>query len=536
MPGGLMQLVAYGAQDIYLTGNPQITFFKTVYRRHTNFAVETLEHPFCGNPTFGRKLSAKITRSGDLITNMYIRVILNHVDPECAKFAWVRRVGHALLRNIAIEIGGTTIDQQCGTWLDIWYELARRGDNERGYAHMIGDIPSMTAYNSCIKPRKVLYIPLQFWFNRFVGLAIPMIALQYHDVYLHVTFEEPEPLIIRDCNFNIDKIVMLDATILVDYVYLDTDERRRFAIVGHEYLIEQVQMNGPLQVLNTDFTYRLDFNHPVKELVWALKNGNYTSGKTFIYYSGTDIWSPEEAARNVIEKSISIGNDPTDIVGGCWYEVKCDRTELIGTFNVTNVSNMRVYVNPDSLRIGEYGITNKIWANVIIDNKCNIICKNIKTSLTIRDLSVPVEDMIDTRFNQCDPMVFQFNNYGVLIDGTINPVSYGVLKFNGHNRFDRREGMYFNYAQPEQHHTNTPADGINVYSFAIFPEEHQPSGTANFSRIERSDLQLWFEDSTYDQNLPFVNFYNKETVLLIFGTNYNILRVMAGLAGICYEF
>src|SRR4029079_11926678 len=128
MGGGIMQLVAYGAQDIYLTGNPQITFFKVVYRRHTNFSIESIEHPFVGITSFGNKVSAKITRNGDLLSKMYLKVVLSRVDPECHNFAWTRRVGHALLKQATIEIGGTRIDKQCGTWLDVWYELARQGD------------------------------------------------------------------------------------------------------------------------------------------------------------------------------------------------------------------------------------------------------------------------------------------------------------------------------------------------------------------------------------------------------------------------
>jgi hypothetical protein len=104
--------------------------------------------------------------------------------------------------------------------------------------------------------------------------------------------------------------------------------------------------------------------------------------------------------------------------------------------------------------------------------------------------------MDDTRARSDDPCVNQCNNFGVLLDGTGNPVSAALLQLNGHDRFDRREGSYFNYVQPWQHHTNTPADGINVYSFALHPEQHQPSGSANLSRIDNTQLNLWFADPT----------------------------------------
>ena len=533
MTAGLMQLIAYGAQDVYLTGNPQITFFKVVYRRYTNFAIETIEHSFIGNPTFDKRSTVRITRNGDLVTRMYLQVTLNRVDPEGTNFAWVRRIGHAIIREVEVEIGGTKVDRQYGTWLDIWYELARHGDHERGYDRMIGDINLLTGYNDEIKPEYTLYIPLQFWFNKFVGLAIPLIALQYHDVNINVDFEERDLLAVRDCNFDMNNLIIKNASILVDYVYLDTEERRRFAQVAHEYLIEQVQWNGIELVNDIASRYRLDFNHPVKEIFWAMKNGNYITGKNFVYYTNGD-WIIEDAACLIIEKSISIGNDPTDIVGGTWIEVLSNEISTIGTFNITNKSTESIYINPESLKVGEYGITDKINADITIQIDDTISCQNVVTSLTIRDLSISVENMEDTRFNVCDPIVYQFNNYGIMIDGTINPVESGLLHLNGHERFDRREGAWYNYVQPEMHHSNTPADGINVYSFSIYPEEHQPSGTANLSRIESTDLFLRFVDPTDENDNPSINLINEDNRLFIYGTNYNILRIMSGLSGLAY--
>lgn len=532
-----MQLVAYGAQDIYITGNPQITFFKVVYRRHTNFAIETIEHPFVGTVGFNNKVSVKISRNGDLITRMYLRVILGSVDPTKtnSKFAWTRRVGHAIIKQVDIEIGGSKIDRQYGTWLDIWYELARQGDHEYGYANMIGDIPILTNYDTTIKPSHVLYIPLQFWFNRFVGLAVPLIALQYHETVLNLEFENVNNLIIRDCKFDTSNVTMTDASILVNYVYLDTDERRRFALVGHEYLIDQLQFNGIEPVVSNETKYTLDFNHPTKEIIWAVRNGNFSSGKSFVYYSNADKWSMVDASCIIIEKSISIGIDPRITSSGDWQEVTPNKIVTVGTFNITNKSpDKSVFVNPDSLRIGDYGITNKINADIIINEDSTLTCNNVVTSLTIRDLSIPVEYITDTRYNVCDPIINIFSNYGIMIDGSVNPVQYGLLQFNGHDRFDRREGAFFNYVQPIQHHRNTPKDGINCYSFSLYPEEHQPSGTSNMSRIETSQLTLWFSDPTYSSAIPDLHYFNDNNKLFIYAVNYNILRIFSGLAGLSY--
>lgn len=498
MGGGLMQLVAYGVQDIYLTGNPQITFFKIVYRRYTNFAIETIEHQFVGTPGFGRRVSAKITRSGDLISRVYVRIKIEHVNPHGARFAWVKRLGHAIIKYVDIEIGGTKIDKQYGTWLDIWYELARQGDHEKGYAKMIGNVPELTNYNRKIKPEYILYIPLQFWFNRYVGLAIPLIALQYHETIINIEFEEARKLIIHDCKFDHVHIKMKDATLLVNYIYLDTEERRRFALVGHEYLIEQLQFNGTQDVKFDEYKYILDFNFPTKELIWAVRNGNFSSGKRFIYYTGKK-WDIIKGCKLIIEKSISVGINPTHIVGGKWIEVPGNEVQIVSTFCVTNNNDNSIFINPKSLIIDGYCLTNKIFADITIDKEGEICISNIATTLTIRDFSIPLEYFKDTRYKPCDPEIHMFSNYGILINGKGNPIRSALLQFNGHDRFDTREGEYFNYVQPQQYHTNTPKDGINCYSFSLYPEEHQPSGTANLSRIETTTLSLSFHHSINDE-------------------------------------
>ena len=535
MPGGLLQLVAYGAQDVYLTGNPQITFFKIVYRRYTNFAIETVEHTFTGTIGFGNTITVKITRDGDLVTKMYLRIILNQVNPGTANFAWTRRLGHAIVNQVSVMIGGTVIDRQYGTWLDIWYELARQGYHDVGYANMIGDIPALTTYNSAIKPQYILYVPLQFWLNRFVGLAVPLIALQYHDTYVTFELQPVTDIIIYSPGFDVNQISINDISILVNYVYLDTEERRRFALVGHEYLIEQLQFTGIERVNTNQVVYNLNFNFPVKELFFVVKNGNYVSGKSFVYYSG-GTWSVIDACSVVIASSIEF-NDPSAIVGGTWTPVPAGGIETVGTFNVHNNNANTVYINATSLSIGTYGITDKIYADVSIETDGTISSDNIVTVLTIRDFSIPLQYMTDTRYTKNDPHVNIFSNYGLLIDGTANPVTYGLVQFNGHDRFDQREGTYFNNVQPWEHHNNTPRDGVNCYSFALYPEQHQPSGTANFSRIDQSQLTLTLSDITMTSAVlpPLYYFTNGLNQCFIFATNYNIFRVFSGLSNIAYS-
>merc|ERR1711959_380215 len=238
MGGGLMQLVAYGAQDVYLTGNPQITFFKVVYRRHTNFSCETIEHAVDSAKPSGR-YTVTVHRNGDLATNSAFKVkvpaVLAGDLAGVNEIAWVRRLGHALVKQVEVEVGGSKIDKHVGTWLDIWYELTHTASQERGYNALIGDVAEMTALRSAagastdeILPEYTLYIPFQFWFCRNTGLALPLIALQYHEVRFHIELEAITKLVVWNGATapSLNNFSFRSAGVMVDYVFLDSEERR----------------------------------------------------------------------------------------------------------------------------------------------------------------------------------------------------------------------------------------------------------------------------------------------------------------------
>jgi len=562
-----MQLVAYGAQDIYLTGNPQITFFKVVYRRHTNFAIECIELTLNGNPDFGRKSTVLITRNGDLATRMYLRVVTQAFTPGSgSNMAWVRKLGHALLCSVEVEIGGSRMDKQYGIWLDIWHELARPvGHRERGYNKMIGDVPELTNFDGTTKPSYTLFLPLQHWFCRNPGLALPLIALQYHEVRLHFEFTAAASLIVQDSILSDQSTLlhMQDASLLVDYIYLDSEERRRFAQVGHEYLIELLQFTGEESVQNKTQKFKLGFNHPSKELIWALRCGLFTTGSPFLAYTNKDNWHDalDVAAKrlvlskfsttNVSATGVDVNNAGAIRATGVIDVIVLDSTGqpvavpaatqlyyfaandivIAGTSLMSRITNAK-------LTIRLVGANNTAVASFSVTG--------ITHTLSVRDISFPLNaagvavvrnDIPAARAN-LDVMVYQWNNYGLLLDGTYNPIDTGLIQLNGHDRFDVREGSYFNYVQPQQHHTNTPADGINVYSFALNPEEHQPSGSANLSRIDNTQLNLTFADSsrlvytTPAMDLPFLT--TGDTKLYVFDFSYNILRIMSGMGGLAY--
>lgn len=299
MGGGLMQLVAYGAQDIYLTGNPQITFFKTVYRRHTNFSMETINQTFNATVEFGKKATCTISRNGDLAHEMYLEIVLPAIKQVNATstgvnstfVSWTHGIGNALIKSISVDIGGQEIDKHYGQWLDIWSELNISDTKKRNYDNMVGnnypldDFDPSLANDTAIG-EQTLYVPLRFWFCTNPGLALPLIALQYHEIKINIELEDVGYLIRNDGGNIIapvdtgdSPLEIKDCQLLVNYIYLDTDERRRFAQVSHEYLIEQTQFLGleSIQSSSTNHPINLNFNHPVKCLHWVIQDTTFVN-------------------------------------------------------------------------------------------------------------------------------------------------------------------------------------------------------------------------------------------------------------------
>jgi len=532
MGGGLMQLVAYGAQDVYLTGNPQITFFKVVYRRHTNFSVETIEHPLSSTPDFGKTANVTIHRNGDLATRMYLKVVLNSMSVSGGNAAYVKRVGHALLKSCELEIGGSKIDKQYGTWMDIWYELSHSQGQEDGYNAMVGDTAALTTMGTSFA-ETTLYIPLQFWFCRNTGLALPLIALQYHEVRVQFVFNEASSCISRQSAASATPS-MKDASLLVDYVYLDSEERRRFAQVGHEYLIEQLQFTGTEAASTSTNKYKLGFNHPTKELIFAMRVGRYAGG-TFL---GADA---DECAQELVRSKFATdaGTDHDA------YDETVSEGLVSGTSSYSNLITVDNEYSGTLYFIGgaDCGalFANSVQsATVRIDSLGANTVATVVHTITDAEASQLVSEMTDVRSSDADALsvagagvVLNLpSNYGLYSNGTGNPVSEALLQLNGHDRFDTQSGDYFNYVQPFQHHSNTPAAGINVYSFALHPEQHQPSGTANLSRIDNTQLSVWFKTDA----VAGINYLASDSNdVYVYACSNNVLRIMSGMGGLAYS-
>ena len=441
MAGGLLQLVAYGAQDVYLTGNPQITFFKVVYRRHTNFAIESIEQTFNGTSNIGSRVSILITRNGDLINRIYFKGTLRNND-DTNSLALVPFFGLRLLKNIELEIGGQRVDKHYSEWMYIWNELSMPVGKKDGYDKMVGGNKRNSSISLESSESYTIYVPLEFWFCRNVGLALPLIALQYHEVKINIEYAQLSDMVDKtagnwcydgdtiavsdNLNKTSNSLELEESELWVDYIFLDTDERRRFAQLSHEYLIEQLQFTGSERITSgvtisgqTSLkSVKLNLNHPCKEIVWVVK---------------------PDVANGVISEE---------------------------TNNYRKTSNSKPY-----------------WNNYS-NNQYNEYNHDI----------------------QCE-----------------NPVKLVKLQLNGNERFSEREGEYFSIVQPYQHHENTPGDykkGVNLYSFALKPEEHQPSGTLNMSRIDSAHLQIASEHNG---------------LINIFAVNYNVLRILSGMGGLAYS-
>ena len=548
MAGGVMQLVAYGVQDVYLTGNPQITFFKVIYKRHTNFAIEPIEQSFSGTADFGKtSVTATVARNGDLMSRVYLkaRVSLSRKSTSReGKFAWVKRLGHAMIRECTVQIGGATIDRQTGDWMNVWHELARDSNLDHGYSMMVGDTPMMTELSEDEKSA-TLYVPLTFWFCRNPGLALPLIALQYHEVNFKFNFAGVDRLVVKEDGVDVQGSI-LDASLLIDYVFLDSEERKKFAQNAHEYLIEQLQTPDEDTINEQNKKFRLSFNHPCKEVVWAMKIGKYNNpnNNKFLGYHPTDF---DQVKRRVAEVLYLLSLDVTKVSAGGvnTYTIQSDSTT--NQYHTLTMTDSRVNEAVTQLRTGVVVVTKKADVSTMfdgvelpadfendpfayvefMDESWKRLPNNL-VSATVEELQLDPSHVLYPVLSKHFVSVNMPTNYGTWYDGSVNPIWEGNIQLNGQDRFSKKDGHYFNYVQPWQHHSNTPCDGVNVYSFALKPEDHQPSGTCNFSRIDYAQLTLKLTEEAKVS-------LGADSTITVFTTNYNVLRIMSGMGGLAYS-
>jgi hypothetical protein len=410
--GGLLQLVALGKQDVFLTGNPQMTWFKMVYRRYTNFAIEAQPMYFDGTPDFGKRITCLVPRRGDLLSQLILEVELPALYlTNGTAVSYVNSIGHVLIQEISIEIGEQEIDRQNGEWMEIWSNYTTPFDKQSGFYNMIGKVDgySPPTLNGPLK----LYIPLRFWFCKNPGLALPLIALQYHPIRINVTLAPLSNLFYTSAltsplctNLEVKPANITSLMLYGDYIYLDVDERRRFVSSAHEYLIEQVQYTSiiPIAPGASSGSLRLEFNHPIKELFWYIQ-----------------------------------------------------RDDMLRYHEFYNYSSIGIY---------ESGTRTDMLANA-------------------------------------------------------------VLQLDGYDRFQVRDAGYFRLVQPWQYHTVIPEKlFLYSYSFALRPEDVQPTGSMNASRMDSIILQVNINPALIN---TLGNLHSK-----VYATNLNVLRIADGYGGVVF--
>ena len=475
MPGGaLMQLVAYGASDVYLTGDPKVTFFQTAYKRHTNFAMETVQQTVAGALTSGGLTSVTLSRSGDLVGDMFVVLQPTPTNTSnlttnnsIADMAWV---AERAFSSVEVFIGGQSIDKHYQLWYRLYAEVFLNDTKKQNYGKLTSCPNVNIVSQQPISSQSYVYLPLIFWFNRNPGLYLPLISLQYHEVRIDFSISPQYASYFGNNPF----------AVWANYVYLDTTERDSFAKKPSEYLIEQVQYINPDPVgstnENTPSVIRMQYNHPVKELIWCYQTPSTSSNPN-------SLWNFSSSVSNV-----NVTVDPSKLAGS------------LAPFSPAHVGAPALFV-PGPFASNLYVTqTSSVSAGGNVAVQSNVLSGNVFWV----ESGIPVASS-NTVFGQ-----------------EVGPLHQAKIILNGTDRFVPQYGKYFNQYQPYQYHSGVPYPGIYVYSFALKPEELQPSGTCNFSRIDMAQIAV-----NLKTGMPSLN-------QRMFAVNYNILRIQSGLGGVAF--
>ena len=667
MTGGLIQIVAYGTADIFLTGMPQITFFKLVYRRYTNFAIENIEQTFSGIKNFGNTVSCTLDRVGDLVNKMYLKIVIpgvfltnpNYVSnftPQATfeiqsleneysdfkaiidyiykfyrdmnsyissinqninltsfynkilqivnlyyqstaynllktkynstynkeiilnkflptnkfydtngiyiyngnkfnnikisdidiikiivgykitnfsnsnsllnklkdelksfkdntlkidenlftsinnyknlnlnhqnyKFSWIPKLGHQIISSMTLEIGGQIIDKHTNDWFNIWNDLSLNSEIQTVYDKMIGNINVLTTYDYSLKPIYTMYVPLQFWFNKYIEGSLPLVFLRYHEVRLQLEINKIRNLFYTnapsDYNFD-DGIQLMDISLMVDYIYLDNDERSKFAQSSQEYIIELVQNYDYFNIKTIDLSIESYFINSIKEIFWVAQS-NYTLSNNF--YSNYDLGIIYKVTNINPIINVTLERKIVIIIKNHIF----NQGDTVTIFNSKYYNGDYLVINADNTSITIYSLF------YVSENDCFIKLKNPVTSISTH--------------------------------GDRNPFVSTTYTFEQYNRFENYDCNFTNYVQPYNYHSKTPSDGINIYSFSLMPEKYQPSGAANLSSYKYKSFNFKLNKKIID----YISNNNDSITIKTYALGYNILSFKNGMAGLVFN-
>lgn len=490
---GLLDLVAHGVQDIYLIGNPQITFFKTVYKRHTNFSMESIQADIIGTIDFGRKVTIPIPRKGDLVHSIIVEVDLPTLttqstfvgssDAAVGTITYVDNIGHALIEEVELKIGGQPVDKHYGEWMEIWTQLSQSESKKRGLDIMLDRTGDLNTTGN-----KTVYIPLQFWFCRNIGLALPLVALQYHEVEIDLTFR-PLSQLTTHGSYSYYTGTKITATTVGLVKPNLTDTPSLFSSVKGKLL--KVANGGTYKIALTDnnmdedgteadpYILTLDASTPI--------TGSLTDAEVYITPNG----------------------------------------ELASTPSMTDCRVFMDFIYLDTYEKKEFAnakhryLIEQVQYNGSQSIEAGILTENIKLNfnLPVKELYWTIQLDSVSRNNDL------FNYSNTVANGIVqdNSMSRAVILLNGIERFQERTADYFRIIQPYQKHTRVPNKYFYMYSFALNPEDYQPSGCSNFSKIDTVDMNI-----TMNSNTPVTN-------MKVYALNYNILRISNGMGGVAFS-
>lgn len=478
--GALLDLVARGIQDLPLIGNPQITYFKQVFKRHTNFSRDSIQIPLNGGLSFGTKITCKIPRSGDLLSGLVLELDFPELTATGSdsqhEISYIPYVGFAAIDYIEIKIQGQTIDKQYGEWLYIWSQLSKNYDKRITYDYMVKATPQNGPFTA--------YVPLTFWFCRNYGSALPLVALSYHEIELEIQLKPLDKLYyfgeLKYYDLSYDSqpspgVYQYTKTAGISFIQNFNVANRKYVYKLNNNTTAETTIN---QFIDSD-TIRLNTQLPTTGLTGGYIKPTFTiTNPTVQYrdirlygdYINLDIFEQKHFAKNV-------------------HRYLIEQIKFSENIEISANSNSLNYELDFNLSVKEL-----IWVKQINDNFNNNLLLNFE-STPDQYYELPRDDI--SRF---------------------------MIKYNGEDRINERNGEYFRLLQPLDHHTNTPHQKyIYCYSYALEPEKIDPSGISNFSKIDKVNLNFTFNESM------------RASKLKIFAINYNILRIEQGMGGIAFS-
>lgn len=544
MSGALLQLASMGPQDVYLTSNPEITLFKKVYLRYTNFAIETAQVSFDGGSiNFSSQQNTNnntitLPQTGDLISKTVLVLTLN-ASTSVTQWGYVNKLGHALIDSIQIIVGSSKIDQHKYEWINPYHDLYTNKSHEERYQIMIGDVPELKKMSTS-HPSYNLYIPLNFWYCKESSSSFPICALKNQKFQIQITLRSPLNVINymgTTTPVQSDLPTITTGYVLVDYIYLEKTERNLFINNNHDYLIEQVQdMTDSIASINN--STGLTFNKQCKYLIWCIKLSKYFTRTPYLVWATDDNWN---MALQLFGKLVWLATrdgldahtDPLNPVI-VFNDTFVNIGQVPGLVSGGNSILASLAAKVSGIILFAENIDGVITAKAIPDNLVLI-----NNTLTMEDMSTTIAEIlaVPTLLDQLNFMklyaisIIDVFNSGNFVDGSDNPIVLSSFQLNGRNKFQQRDGFFYNYLQPYYYFTNSPPDGINTYSFSLNPMDTQPSGTINLGNINSKDLILTFGK----YNTTNQEYFNKSIVgsrLRIFTLSYTHLKIVNGQANL----